>query len=219
MGVLNHGGKAPGAGVLLFSEDFCETGSNVTIEYLHQVIEHERARLNVLGLLLPPRLHVQFDDCSRENKNSYTHVYLEMLAVNDVFCEVQADYLPKGHTHEDVYQHFSRTDAAASKAKATTLTELHQVLEHSFTPKPIFKHFETTVNARRLMEGNGWVRPPSELRGFTVFPRFGFTTDSAGDSCCDLSLWHCDPKPEMLLLSGKPGGFLKAGVDLDLCQA
>jgi hypothetical protein len=114
-----------------------------------------RARLHVLGLLLPPRLHVQFDNCSRENKNRCTHAYLEMLAVNGVFCEVQADYLPKGHTHEDVDQLFSRTGAAVSKAKVTTLTELHQVLENSFTPKPIVKHLETTVNGRGLMEGNG----------------------------------------------------------------
>jgi hypothetical protein len=92
------------------------------------------------------------------------------------------------------------------------------VLENSCTPKPIVKHLETTVNARGLMEGNGWVRPPSELRGFTVFHRFDFTTNSAGDSCCEVSFWHYDPKPEMLLLSGKPGGFLKAGVDLNLYQ-
>jgi hypothetical protein len=59
MSVLNHGGNASGAGAFLFtSEKFCETGSNVTIEYLRQVIEHERARLHALGLLLPPRLHV-----------------------------------------------------------------------------------------------------------------------------------------------------------------
>jgi hypothetical protein len=116
MDVLNHGGKVSVAGVVLFTaEDYCETGSNVTIECLHQVIEQERARLHVLGLLLPPRLHVQFD-----NKNRYTHAYLEKLAVNGVFGEVQADYLPTGHTHEDVDQLFSRTGAAVSKAKVTT---------------------------------------------------------------------------------------------------
>lgn len=217
IGVLNHGGKSAGAGAFLFTaEDYNLTGSNLVVEVIHRVITSESNRLQALDLILPPVLFVQLDNCTRENKNSFTHGYFELLVVRGVFKKVVARYLPKGHTHEDIDQMFSRTGAGIRDKNICTIPELHAALGESFTPQPIISHIDSTINTKALFEVNRLLRPSSELSGFTVYHEFSFTVDAAGASTCEVKLWPISQSSVSLLSSGLPGGFLRPGLSLDL---
>jgi len=102
VGVLEHG---PSNSLTLYTmTEEWPTGANHVIEALHRTLQaNAQSRSSV-----PPILFVQFDNCTRENKNRYTLSYLEMLVANGVYQELYASFLPIGHTHEDVDQAFSR---------------------------------------------------------------------------------------------------------------
>ncbi len=57
--------------------------------------------------LRPSILHLQFDNCSCENKNKYMLAYCHWLVYNKVFRSITISFLPVGHTHEDIDQMFS----------------------------------------------------------------------------------------------------------------
>ena len=82
-----------------------ETGSNLTIQCLHHIIEELYEKYNGT---LPPILYIQVDNCARENKNQYLFAYLGLLVDWNVFKKIELNYLPVGHTHEDIDQMFSR---------------------------------------------------------------------------------------------------------------
>jgi hypothetical protein len=57
--------------------------------------------------LHPSVLHLQFDNCSHENKNKYMLAYCHWLVFNQVFRSITISFLLVGHTHEDIDQMFS----------------------------------------------------------------------------------------------------------------
>jgi hypothetical protein len=57
---------------------------------------------------IPKTLFLQLDNTTRQNKGKYLMAYLSLLVEHGVFDEVRVNFLPKGHTHEDVDQLFSR---------------------------------------------------------------------------------------------------------------
>lgn len=92
---------------------------------------------------LPPTLYIQMDNTSRENKNKYVlgfsallvqfgifdKVYYEVLfcyscIFDIIFIKVQLNFLPVGHTHEDIDQMFSRVAREIKKSGAESLPGL-----------------------------------------------------------------------------------------------
>ena len=71
-----------------------EQGSCMVITILYHVLQtflsdHKR---------LPKHLHLQTDNCSRENKNRYLFSFLSALVELEVFSEITMDFLLVGHT-------------------------------------------------------------------------------------------------------------------------
>ena len=56
---------------------------------------------------LPRRLFLQFDNCTRENKNRFLFPYLQSIVQMSIFDEIILGFSPVGNTHEDIDQSFS----------------------------------------------------------------------------------------------------------------
>ena len=57
---------------------------------------------------LPPILHVQLDNCWKDNKSRYVFCFWSMLVVKEIFEEVFVCFLLVGHTHKDIDATFGR---------------------------------------------------------------------------------------------------------------
>ena len=57
---------------------------------------------------LPPILHVQLDNCWKDNKCRFVKAFWSMLTAKGIFTEVHVSYLLVGHTHDDIDASFGR---------------------------------------------------------------------------------------------------------------
>ena len=78
---------------------------NLTIEIIFRALKATEQKLGKL----PNILHIQFDNCWRENKNTYVLTYLCDLVYRGLFPGgAHISFLPRGHTHNEVDQVASR---------------------------------------------------------------------------------------------------------------
>lgn len=56
----------------------------------------------------PKTLYIQMDNCTAENKNKYVLGWASSLVAQRIFQRVIINYLPVGHTHEDIDSMFSQ---------------------------------------------------------------------------------------------------------------
>jgi hypothetical protein len=82
-------------------------GTNYTIECLARTLKKEELYRRKNGMRWPHTLYLQMDNTSKDNKNSYMFAYLTYLVQSGVFKAVEVNFLPVGHTHEDIDQLFS----------------------------------------------------------------------------------------------------------------
>ena len=80
-------------------------GTNVTIECLHRTFLKLRAQ----GKRFPPKLYLQLDNTSKDNKSRFVVAYLYMLVCCGCFDEIDVFFFEVGHTHCDADQLFSRS--------------------------------------------------------------------------------------------------------------
>jgi hypothetical protein len=57
---------------------------------------------------LPPTLHVQLDNCWKDNKSRHVKCFWSLLVAKGIFEEIQVSYMVVGHTHDDVDASFGR---------------------------------------------------------------------------------------------------------------
>jgi hypothetical protein len=57
---------------------------------------------------LPPVLHVQLDNCWKDNKCRFVKAFWSMLTAKTIFSEVHVSYLLVGHTYDDIDASFGR---------------------------------------------------------------------------------------------------------------
>ena len=146
VGVLEHGIER-NARLFPMSEEF-STSSNQIIEALHRVLDmkyHEEG-------FLPPTMYIQIDNCGRENKNHYLLSYLESFVGLGVFNDVQASFLPVGHTHEDIDQVFSSLGRHLRTTDAHTMTELIKEMKNTLKRKSIVAKMKNMINYSDLCE-------------------------------------------------------------------
>jgi len=100
-GCIMHG---LGVLVMVSRADFPKT-TNVTCE----ITAHMLSRARACGIdLRRVKLHLQLDNTSSSNKNVILLRFLAYLVATGVVREAEADFLRKGHTHEDIDQFFGR---------------------------------------------------------------------------------------------------------------
>ncbi|XP_070550516.1 uncharacterized protein [Ptychodera flava] len=69
-----------------------------------------------------------------------------------MFEEVMINFLPVGHTHEDVDQMFSRVSTALRKANSFTLPELMHNIHESYTPSIKVEEVKYLFNVKEWLE-------------------------------------------------------------------
>ncbi|KAL5468782.1 hypothetical protein EMCRGX_G029899 [Ephydatia muelleri] len=170
-GVLIHTDSSWGKQVLAFVDLYqYPHDSNLTINILIRT-------LNELEKPLPPVLYLQLDNCFRENKNKFVMAFCALLVKFKFFSKVRINFLPVGHTHEDVDQFFSRISEGLRKNGAETFYELQSVITKSFTPNP------KAILVEHLLDVKNWMIPHiQEIHGHTEPHCFRFTQSHCGEN-------------------------------------
>lgn len=104
--------------------------SNVTLSALAKIIQDVQGDGQRRGLQephLPPRLLIQMDNTSKDNKNHFLFGFAGMLLAEAYFEEIEAHFLPVGHTHQEIDQSFSLVSKAIGDKGALDLDDLVEV--------------------------------------------------------------------------------------------
>ena len=104
--------------------------SNLTLTALDYIIgdvlKEGRGR-GLQGSHLPPRLVIQMDNTAKDNKNHNLLGFAGMLLSEGYFQEVEAHFLPVGHTHQEIDQSFSLVSKAIKQQGALDVEDLMAV--------------------------------------------------------------------------------------------
>ena len=103
-------------------------GHNVTIQTIDRVlldIKRKDGRI-------PPILHIQLDNTTKQNKGKFLMAYLGYLVRQGVIKEAYCNFLPVGHTHEDIDQVFSRISVFSRRHDAADDGDLRWCIKKSF---------------------------------------------------------------------------------------
>jgi hypothetical protein len=71
----------------------------------------------------PAYLHLQVDNCAKENKNNWMLALLSTLVEKNLFKIIVLEFLPPGHTHEDIDALFTPVSNGATSYNAFTPNE------------------------------------------------------------------------------------------------
>ena len=106
--------------------------SNVTLTALARIIQDAQVEGQARGLPaphLPPRFVLQMDNTAKDNKNHFLFGFAGMLLAEGYFKEVEAHFLPVGHTHQEIDQSFSLVSKAVGEKGALDLDDLVDVAD------------------------------------------------------------------------------------------
>ncbi len=143
-GILNHTHKIFECHLV---PEYFPHGGNLTCT----MIWNHLVGLQKSGKKLPPILHLQIDNCWKDNKNSTVLRFLGYLLTRNIFKEIIIGALPPGHTHEDIDQKFSVIAVYAKYHKLLCLGFWSEWLKKCFarwskdTGETVFGTVVTTV--------------------------------------------------------------------------
>ncbi len=143
-----------------------QTGANHIVEAIHRFLMDK-----YISSVLPPKLFIQVDNCTRENKNRFFFSYVECLVRWKVFKEVEVAFLPVGHTHEDIDQAFSTTSARLSVNDAITLNDMHYQLRRVYNTHTSVGHMKYIINWSGLLKQENVL---TSIKNFSNFRYFNF---------------------------------------------
>ena len=98
---------------------------------------------------IPPVLNIQLDNTTKQNKGRYLIAYLAYLVQQGVIKEAYCNFLPVGHTHEDIDQFFSRVSVFTRHHNAPDPEALRSCVRKSFKKygrAPIVVGWDTVGN-------------------------------------------------------------------------
>lgn len=130
-------------------------GSNLTIEVLQRTLWKEQERRKAIGAMWPEVLYLQLDNTTSENKNKYVFAYLSSLIQKGVFREIHVNFLPVGHTHEDIDQFFSQFAHRMRAVDCFTYEDAVKVLQKCHDPT--HQVLEETDYLFALHEWRSWI--------------------------------------------------------------
>lgn len=169
IGVISHGRKA----YLKTCPSHLAQGNNITIQAVYEVILDTLKKEG----RLPPTLHVQLDNTTKQCKGKFLICFLAMLKAAGVFREVHVGFLPVGHTHEDIDQLFSRVSLRLRLRNAVSRLRLGRVMQSSFkkyNKPPDVAHWDSVANISGYLTGLGCLR---ELENVTSYHDFRVVHD------------------------------------------
>lgn len=98
-------------------------GCNLTLDALQRTLTKEAEYRQQQRLRWPSILYLQLDNTSKDNKNQTVFAYLSWLVKEGIFREIYVNFLPVGHTHEDIDQLFSVISGKLRNNDAYTFTQ------------------------------------------------------------------------------------------------
>ena len=110
--------------------------SNITLTALSRIIHDTQQEGKDAGLPsphLPPKLVLQMDNTAKDNKNHYLLGFAGLLLKEGLFEEVEAHFLPVGHTHQEIDQSFSLVSKALKEHGALDVPDLMKVASGAWT--------------------------------------------------------------------------------------
>ena len=146
-------------------------GHNVTIQVLFEVLVD---RLEKEGTL-PPVLFLQLDNTTKQNKGRFLYTFLASLVDAGVFTVIYVNFLPVGHTHEDIDQFFSRISVYLRVRSALTPDAMNNRIKESYkkyNKRPIVKRW---LNVGNVSEYFGQYVTDSTYKKITEFNAVKFT--------------------------------------------
>jgi hypothetical protein len=105
---------------------------------------------------LPPILNIQLDNTTKQNKGRYLIAYLAYLVQQGVIKEAYCNFLPVGHTHEDIDQFFSRVSVYTRHHNAPDPEALRQCIKRSYKKygrSPIVVGWDKVANLSTYFAG------------------------------------------------------------------
>ena len=120
-------------------------GHNITIQVLYYVL---LALLGQFGFLAPV-LFLQLDNTTKQNKGRFLMAFLAYLVLVGVLKRVYINFLPVGHTHEDIDQYFSRLSVYLRNHNAPDVPALLRALSACFIKykkRPIARAWTKVAN-------------------------------------------------------------------------
>ena len=122
---------------------------NLTVE----IIQRSLKRAEKLLGRLPPELHIQMDNCFRENKNSCVLNYLGSLCERGLFPKgAHISFLPIGHTHNEMDQVASRISVPVRRKDIHSRLDLHKLLRTCYP-------YVRIVFLTQIADTKGWLNP------------------------------------------------------------
>lgn len=141
------------------NHDIFEQGSNLIITLVHLLLQEFVKDWKKL----PKKLHLNMDNCWKENKNRFLFSYLASLVELNIFEEVTCDYLLVGHTGNEVDQLFSCL-CKQLKDDITTLEMLKEKITTSpILPKPICRSLDFIYDWKNFIS-NKLSQPPLQYQ-------------------------------------------------------
>jgi len=139
IGLLHHMKKS--CLELYTMTDEHKKGSNHIVELIHRFLNKQSKDRRI-----PPKLFIQMDNCSRENKNKFLMSYLDALVRWGIFNGIEASFLPVGHTHCDIDQAFSSTSNRLRTHNTVTLKDLQSELRHCYNDNTVVNDIKQVIN-------------------------------------------------------------------------
>jgi hypothetical protein len=161
--------------LVFVSGNQCKQGHNVTIQALWECLLYLKAHGGI-----PPTVYLQLDNTTKQNKGKYLVAFCEVLVACGVTDHMILNFLPVGHTHEDVDQLFSAIARRLRIHDAVSLYHLMAQIRSGFKDKfgcrPTVTTWDSVANISEWLN-NEKVMP---LPYVTEYRCFEITRSSAG---------------------------------------
>ncbi|XP_068680383.1 uncharacterized protein [Montipora foliosa] len=200
VGAIIHSGQAQNGKEIFGSFDYYQFphDSNLTMTVLSDVLVYCADEYD-----LPPVLYLQFDNCVRENKNRFMFALLALLVEEKIFEKIRVNFLPVGHTHEDIDAFFGVYSKHLDKLDVYTVIELLKALESCMrqpTPKPFMLKIVYDIKL--------WIAEHAEeLHEHTVPKCFKFELNEEGKAVMHYRNWsHEQWQGPIVMLKSVPNG-------------
>lgn len=164
--------------------------------------------------VIPQELYIQLDNTSKDNKNRFFLAFCDLMVHIGLFNRVTVNFLPVGHTHEDIDRKFSRVSVYLKYHTTATVADLHTALKTSQIGKtePFVGRIEGMYNFSSALTDQKVIIP--QVDGMLTFRKFVFERDSSREGSESKHYVNCmvarnmsDKRDDWTILSRKEGCY------------
>ncbi|XP_068669901.1 uncharacterized protein [Montipora foliosa] len=173
VGAIFHSGQSPNGKEVFGSFDYYQWphDPNLTGSVLLTMLSLWCERYQ-----LPPVLYLQLDNCVKENKNQYVLWLLALLVELEIFEKIRLNFLPVGHTHEDIDAFFGVYSKHLTQMDVYTVEGLLEAMKNCLQVIKVFPFLLEVV-----FDIKEWLAPFSEeLHSHTQPKCFKFVRSEQG---------------------------------------